>query len=259
MVSKNKYPLSIQEPQNHSTNRQVSVSNDLLLAMNSPIPTRLFSSFVAFLYQSVYICNMKIVNRNSKSENTKQFIIEKVAPIFNKKGYSGTSLSDLTNATKLTKGSIYGNFKNKDEVALESFNYNLSIIVNSFKSEISLKKSSIKKLLAIPKVYRSIYEKVIEMGGCPILNTATDADDTHSGLRKLAHKALLNLKKSIESIIAEGINKDEIKPDVNPDMIAGIFLSLIEGGFLVSKLTDNRKYFENSLLQIEHIINEIRI
>lgn len=201
---------------------------------------------------------MKKLLENSKSEKTRQFIIEKVAPIFNKKGYSGTSISDLTKATKLTKGSIYGNFINKDEVALESFKYNLAILVNSFKSEISLAKSSVNKLLAIPKVYRSIYNKIIEMGGCPILNTATDADDTHFDLKELAHKALLHQMKSIESLIAAGIIKDEIKSDVNPDMIAGVFLSLIEGGLLVSKLTDNSKYFENSLVQIEQIINEIK-
>jgi AcrR family transcriptional regulator len=61
----------------------------------------------------------------SKSEQTKAFIIEKTAPIFNKKGYAGTSLSDMTEATNLTKGSIYGNFANKDEVALAAFDYNL--------------------------------------------------------------------------------------------------------------------------------------
>ena len=53
-----------------------------------------------------------------KSEQTKAYIIEKAAPIFNKKGYAGTSLRDMTGATRLTKGSIYGNFANKDEAAL---------------------------------------------------------------------------------------------------------------------------------------------
>ena len=53
-----------------------------------------------------------------RSEKTKQLIIEKTASIFNKKGYTGTYLSDLTNATGLTKGSIYGNFKDKIEVAV---------------------------------------------------------------------------------------------------------------------------------------------
>ncbi len=52
----------------------------------------------------------------SKSEKTKAFIIEKAAPVFNTKGYAGTSLSDLTAATGLTKGAIYGHFENKDAV-----------------------------------------------------------------------------------------------------------------------------------------------
>ena len=62
----------------------------------------------------------------SKAEETKAFIIEKIAPVFNKKGYAGTSLSDMTEATGLTKGSIYGNFSNKDEVALAAFDHNFS-------------------------------------------------------------------------------------------------------------------------------------
>lgn len=49
----------------------------------------------------------------SKAERTKQFIIEKTAPIFNAKGYMGTSMNDIMNATGLTKGSIYGNFETK--------------------------------------------------------------------------------------------------------------------------------------------------
>jgi AcrR family transcriptional regulator len=51
----------------------------------------------------------------SKAGRTRQFIIETTAPIFNTKGYEGTSMSTLTEATGLTKGSIYGNFENKEE------------------------------------------------------------------------------------------------------------------------------------------------
>ncbi|NGM90654.1 helix-turn-helix transcriptional regulator, partial [Parapusillimonas sp. SGNA-6] len=60
----------------------------------------------------------------SKSENTKQFIVEKTAPVFNTKGYAGTSMNDIMSATGLSKGCIYGNFENKDEVALAAFDYN---------------------------------------------------------------------------------------------------------------------------------------
>jgi len=66
----------------------------------------------------------------SKAERTKQFIIERTAPIFNSKGYAGTSMNDIMNATGLTKGSIYGNFENKDEVALAAFDQNYNTIVS---------------------------------------------------------------------------------------------------------------------------------
>ena len=63
-----------------------------------------------------------------KAEETRRFIIEKVAPIFNMHGYEGTSLSQLIEAIGLTKGALYGNFKNKDEIALAALEYNISKI-----------------------------------------------------------------------------------------------------------------------------------
>ena len=60
----------------------------------------------------------------TKAERTTAFIIETVAPIFNKHGYIGTSMSDLTEATGLTKGALYGNFENKEALALAAFEYN---------------------------------------------------------------------------------------------------------------------------------------
>ncbi|MEL6536474.1 MAG: TetR family transcriptional regulator, partial [Bacteroidota bacterium] len=47
---------------------------------------------------------------------TKELIITRAMPLFNTKGYTATSISDITNATGITKGAIYGNFQNKDEV-----------------------------------------------------------------------------------------------------------------------------------------------
>ena len=60
----------------------------------------------------------------TKAERTTQYIIETVAPIFNKLGYVGTSMSDLTEATGLTKGALYGNFENKEALAMSAFEYN---------------------------------------------------------------------------------------------------------------------------------------
>ena len=85
----------------------------------------------------------------SKSEKTTQFIIDEVAPIFNKNGYAGTSLKHITEATRLTKGAVYGNFKNKEDLALACFNTVLKRIVEGLKMRIHYAKSPMEKLYNI--------------------------------------------------------------------------------------------------------------
>jgi AcrR family transcriptional regulator len=61
----------------------------------------------------------------TKSEHTKLHILQTVAPIFNKNGYAATSMSEITNATGLTKGAIYGHFKNKEALSISAFKFNV--------------------------------------------------------------------------------------------------------------------------------------
>ena len=69
----------------------------------------------------------------SKAERTTNFILETVAPYFNKHGYTATSMSDITKATGLTKGSIYGNFENKEDLSLKAFEYNMNRVLKEMR------------------------------------------------------------------------------------------------------------------------------
>ncbi len=193
----------------------------------------------------------------NKSELTRQLIIEKSAPIFNKKGIAGTSLSDLAKATGLTKGSIYGNFKDKNDVAISVFKYNVKNLTSFLKMEIEVGKTFTEKLLAIPNAYRKLYKKMIAYGGCPILNTAAEADDTHKELCELTNEAIDRFKTTIVHLIEEGIKAGEFKKDANPSKIADVSLSLIEGGSILAKVCGQNNYLMNSLDQIEALIRSI--
>jgi len=190
----------------------------------------------------------------NKAERTRQFIIEKAAPIFNKKGIAGTSLSDLTKATGLTKGSIYGNFKDKDEVAICVFQYNVDNLTSYLTRAIDKENTCIDKLLAIPKAYRKLYKTMIAYGGCPILNTAAEADDTHQVLCRLTVEAIETMKKTIVTLIETSKQSGEMHPDTDTHKIAEVIICLIEGGSLLSKTTGKNTYMLNSLAQIEALV-----
>jgi AcrR family transcriptional regulator len=194
----------------------------------------------------------------SKSERTKQFIVERTAPIFNEKGYAGTSLSDLENATGLTKGSIYGNFENKDEVALAAFDYNFNRVTEYIKDKVLATDNSIERLLVYPKVYRDFLKIPFLKPGCPILNTSTEADDTHPKLREKAVNALAFWKTSIENQIKRGIQRGEIKEDTNPTEFAVILMSLIEGAIMQAKVTGKPTELRIAMNYLEQLILNLK-
>lgn len=194
----------------------------------------------------------------SKSERTKQFIIEKTAPVFNEKGYAGTSMNDLMIATGLTKGSIYGNFQNKDEVALAAFDYNFGKVLSYIKNKIEERTSVIDKLLVYPETYRHFLKLSFLKAGCPVLNTSTEADDTHPMLREKAVNALKLWKTSVEKHIAIGIEKKEIKANTNVAEFSAVLMSLIEGAVMQAKVTGKSTELNATMNFLEKLIRDLK-
>lgn len=195
----------------------------------------------------------------SKSERTRQFIVEQTAPIFNKKGYAGTSITDLTNATGLTKGSIYGNFENKDDVALAAFDFNFNRVTEYIKNQILARENSIERLMVYPKVYGDFLKIPFLKTGCPILNTSTEADDTHPKLKERASNALAFWKTSIENQVKRGINRGEITAKTNSTEIAVVLMSLIEGAIMQAKVNGKSTELKIAMKYLEKFILEIKV
>lgn len=193
----------------------------------------------------------------SKAERTRAFIVEKTAPIFNKKGYAGTSLSDMTEATGLTKGSIYGNFADKDEVALAALDYNLKKISQMVSAEMEKRASYRDKLKVYVEVYGNETKYPFFGSGCPIMNATTECDDTNPALARKAGQALLDWKNKVVGLIESGKKTGEFKAETNPEQAALTIISLIEGAILFTRAgyqAETRKMIINS---VEQAINQL--
>lgn len=193
----------------------------------------------------------------TKAEKTRNFIVEKTAPIFNMKGYAGTSLNDITAATGLTKGSIYGNFANKDEVALAAFDYNLKNVSSRIDADMNKQVSVKDKLLVYINIYQKFIDGSVSEGGCPVLNTAVDADDTHPELRGKVLKAVLGWKNKIAKLVETGISVKEINADHNPEQVALTIIAIIEGGIMISRLTNKPAHWNLIMDSLRKYINSL--
>ena len=190
----------------------------------------------------------------SKAEKTKAFIVEQTAPLFNMKGYAGTSISDLTEATGLTKGSIYGNFANKDEVALAAFDHNMQQVRKVIEGQLAGKKGARERLLVYVDVYENFLQLPFPKGGCPILNTAVEADDTHALLREKAVEAIQRWKRALTGIVEAGIREGEFKKAGGAEAFAVTMIAMIEGAIMLSKVSGKLQYRAIVLGQVREMI-----
>ncbi|WP_337100615.1 TetR/AcrR family transcriptional regulator [Paenibacillus sp. YIM B09110] len=176
-----------------------------------------------------------------KGENTRKHIIAKSAELFNQKGYAGSSLSDITELTGIKKGGIYRYFASKDEIAIEAYQYAGSIVSRTINEALDEQSTAMGKLLVYLKVYANVVEDPPFVGGCPLLNLATESDDSHPVLRARARQGMDNTLDAMKRIISEGVESGEFKADLDIEALATFTLSVMEGGIMLSKLEgDNR-------------------
>lgn len=197
----------------------------------------------------------------SKAEKTKQFIIEKTASLFNTKGYLSTTLSDIALATNLTKGSIYGNFANKDELAIEVYKYNSGLLSKNMSKSFSDEfPTTMNKLHAFVDFYRKNWRSVFSNGGCPLMNAATESDDIFPSLKIQVKKSFEDWSAKISSVIIQGQKNGDLNEKANAEEYASLFIMLLEGGILLSKTTGDEKFLNLALDKITQIIdNELNI
>ena len=191
----------------------------------------------------------------TKSEHTKLHIISTVAPIFNKNGYAATSMSDITEATGLTKGAIYGHFKNKEALSISAFKYNVKLMMTKIAEYISQSNSPIQKLLKISDFYKNYYEFSKQLGGCPVLNVGVDANNQNSLLLHNVRVVVEKIQDQLASIIEDGIEIGEISSEINAMEYAKRIDTLIQGAVFMTYTMNDDYYMHDTMKQIDNIVN----
>ena len=174
----------------------------------------------------------------SKGDQTRERIIAKAAELFNQRGLEGTSMADLMEATGLEKGGIYRHFPSKEAVAAEAFDYAWEEAFQERVRDLGSIPGSVDRLKHL--IANFVERRSSVPGGCPLLNTAVEADDGNPVLRERARQALGKWQNLLKSVINEGIQRREIRSGVDPNRLAMLVISTLEGALMISRLERNR-------------------
>jgi TetR/AcrR family transcriptional repressor of nem operon len=190
-----------------------------------------------------------------KGQVTKEHIIRQSAGLFNTKGYTGTSLSEIIERCNVRKGGIYNHFENKDEIALAAFDYMFKQLKDLLSKALTEHSEPTEKILAICEVYIMLVEQDACEGGCPIMNTAVENDDGHPMLKQRAQLAMSEIMSGLGEIIREGMKRQQFRSNIDVEEACSVVIALIEGGVMLSKLYNDNKYIRHCTNQVKEYIH----
>jgi TetR/AcrR family transcriptional regulator, transcriptional repressor for nem operon len=169
----------------------------------------------------------------TKGERSRKKIVETAAVLFNQKGFAGCSMGDIVEASGLEKGTLYGHFSTKEELALLAFDYAWGDTSDKRIRNVDTVPNAIDKL----KLHIDNYVNTPSFpGGCPLLNFAVDADDGNPALRTRVRKALKGWEDFLAKIVQDGQSAGEIDPEVEPYSVANLMISTLEGATVLARI-----------------------
>src|SRR4030042_730058 len=163
-----------------------------------------------------------------QSQETKTRILFSAAKLFSKRGFYGTSISDLAAETRLTKGAIYHHFANKDALFFEVLKlvqkiWRAGVIANVMKTQ-----NAVDRLTTMLENHFQLINKQPFI--CLVVSELyVENEGVNQGFTEAIHKIYAEMRNFILQIIQQGQTRGEIRKDIDADLLALNIMYIIKG------------------------------
>jgi len=164
---------------------------------------------------------------------TKQFdeteVLKKAKELFCEKGYNGTSMDDLVQATGLSRSSIYDTFGDKHGLFLKSLNQYRCAQQGDLEKQCAKSDSPKKKI-------RSVFDYTIkdilsdkDRKGCLLINVSMELSAVDKEVAAVSISNMEELEQFFSSLAKEGQTKGEISKKFTPKALGRHLYSSLMG------------------------------
>jgi AcrR family transcriptional regulator len=180
-----------------------------------------------------------------KGSKRRLAILATAAPIFNRRGFAGTSIADILEATALEKGGLYNHFASKEELAVETFDFAYAQVVAYFSKALSGVEPGLARVYAYIDAFERYCERPVIEGGCPVINACIEADDALPFLRERVCKAFSAMRGVVRRNLERAIRGGEIDPRSGLDQATDLIVASLEGSVLLARGLRSRTHSRN--------------
>jgi TetR/AcrR family transcriptional regulator, transcriptional repressor for nem operon len=194
-----------------------------------------------------------------KGVETKQKIIEESLKLFSIKGYYHTSIQDILEATHLTKGGLYGHFKNKEAIWQASYDQAAQMWKSIVLKNLENMEDPLERIeKALDNDLRYYLGGDVFPGGCFFLNMLVELSGQSKTMADCTLKGMMGFSKVLTQWLKEAHQKKMLKPDFDCDEVSKFIIVSISGCAALYASSHDSQIWKLTLSQLKQYINGLK-
>ncbi len=182
-------------------------------------------------------------------------VVQEAARLYNQYGYALASL-DLV-ARELRIRDLPDYYEDQEVLAMAAFDYGVAHAERVLDEAVHLQEGSLNQLAALLGGFRGLVEYPPNECGCPVFNVSPHLAGSLPFLRSRTQDAISGWRHRIRRIVRYGLRDGEIHPGIDPEEVASIFLSTIEGAVAMYLLYEDGSHLDRAQAHLSAYLSEI--
>jgi TetR/AcrR family transcriptional repressor of nem operon len=166
--------------------------------------------------------------------------VERAMGVFWSCGYHGTSLPDLLEATRLSRGSLYAAFGDKHGLFLRALDRYIDDALTRLDTELDPRKNALTGLRACLAGYVDRTSGVKGRRGCLVVATATELAAHDTAVEQRIQRFFKTMETRLTAALTRAQAEGALADGVEPTSAARLLLCLVEGMRVVGKTSPDR-------------------
>ncbi len=173
--------------------------------------------------------------------------LQKAMDVFWKKGYAGTSISDLTTSMEINAPSLYATYGDKHKLFVTALQAYLQ-------SQYEWMRQAVSEQKPVREIIRYLLATLIdstledpERRGCFMVNTITEMANQDTQVFRIAADNENHIRSVLAELIRKGQASGEVAADKNADMLASFLYINFMGIRVIAATNNDKKHLHSAL------------
>jgi AcrR family transcriptional regulator len=192
--------------------------------------------------------------RNQQSQETVRLILRETMKCFLKKGYHGTSINDIAQATGLTKGALYFHFKSKEDLLKRFMEEYESRFLDGLILTVShVEGGALDKLEKVTRYCAAFgyYNRELCVS---FTKLAAELMGVRLGIEPEIKRIYRKYQDFLKKIVAQGKKEKVFGEEINPDLTALLIMAFHDGMLLQWSMNKDKLKGDNFVKNYRKIL-----